>query len=56
MNAPQYRVGLNQEKDVLIDWGMDIRYAVLTPEQALELAAWLVKHARKSPKCPKENG
>jgi hypothetical protein len=50
-----YKVGLNQENDVLIDLGADTRFVVLTPERALELAAWLVKHAKKSPKCPKSS-
>jgi hypothetical protein len=53
MADKQYKVGLNQEQDVLIDWGESHRYIVLTPEHALELAGWLVKHAKKSTKAPK---
>jgi hypothetical protein len=48
----EYKVGLNQEHDVLVDLGQPTRYVVLSPERALDLAAWLVKHAKKSPKCP----
>lgn len=51
----QYAVGLNKEQDVLIDLGEPIRYVVLSPERALELAGWLVKHAKKSTKCPIPN-
>lgn len=50
MSEPIYQVGLNKENDVLVDWKRDLRYVVLTPEQALEFAAYLTKHAKSSPK------
>lgn len=43
-----YKVGLNQEQNVLIDLGVATRFMVLDPGEAIQLAEWLVKHAKKS--------
>lgn len=46
----KYKVGLNKEDDVLVDLGTTTRHLILTPYQALELAAYLMKHAKASKK------
>lgn len=46
----RYEVGLNQEQDVLIRLAAPSQHIILTPEQALELAAQLTKHAKQSKK------
>lgn len=46
----RYEVGLNQEHDVLIDLTAPTRYVIFTPEQAMEFAAYLIAHAKKSRK------
>lgn len=46
----RYEVGLNQEQDVLIKLAQPTQNVILTPEQALELAAQLTKHAKQSKK------
>ena len=42
----KYTIGRNEQDNVLIDWGSSFRFIVLTPEQALTLAGWLVEHAK----------
>jgi hypothetical protein len=43
-----YRVGMNEEKEVLLDLGISTRYMVLRPEEAIQLAEWLIKYAKKA--------
>jgi hypothetical protein len=50
----RYSVGLNKENDVLLDLGIEVRYVVLTPERAADLASSLLKFAKQSPKFPRE--
>lgn len=50
MSLQRYEVGLNQEQDVLIRLAQPTQHIILTPEQALELATQLTKHAKKSKK------
>lgn len=51
----RYEVGLNQEQDVLIKLALPTQHIILTPEQALELAVQLTKHAKKSTKLKGDN-
>lgn len=53
MNKAEYKVGLSKEQDVLVDFGQPMRFVVLDPEDALHLAAYLIKHALASTKKPK---
>lgn len=46
----RYEVGLNKEQDVLIDWHQLVRHVIFTPEQAIEFANYLIKHAKQSKK------
>lgn len=55
MTLQRYEIGLNQEQDVLIKLAQPTQAIILTPEQALELAAQLTKHAKKSPKLKGDN-
>jgi len=50
MSLQRYEVGLNLEQDVLIKLVQPTQHIILTPEQALELAAQLTKHAKQSKK------
>lgn len=50
MSMQRYEIGLNQEQDVLIRLAQPTQNIILTPKQALELAAQLTKHANKSTK------
>lgn len=46
----RYEVGLNEEEDILIKLGAPTQHMILTPEQAIELAGQLLRHAKKSKK------
>ncbi len=50
MTMQRYEIGLNQEQDVLIKLTQPTQAMILTPQQALEFAAQLTKHAKKSTK------